>query len=212
MTAHSEVSPTDPRLSDARTPLAHAAAHVLGGADALALAQYDRDEGLPGLLIPTGRGWGPVFVASVANRGFVVRFVPSRAMAITLAAIAVNVAAGVDDPCDVGVYDASGHRLVSSGATSGLLNSTGLKTMTLAIGLSAMTVYYAAFAFGTVGGSAAQVGGASFGSLYQEQAFSGAVPNVLAMFKDAAYPLPATLAGFSALAASVACPVALRER
>jgi hypothetical protein len=176
-----------------------------------ALSQYDKDDGLPGLLIPTSRLFSGTGITPPANRAYVARFVPSRAMSITLAALAVNVAATANDACDIGVYDANGNRLVSTGSTTGLLNVAALNTVALAIALAARAVYYAAFAYGAIGGTAATIIGVTWGAFHIERAFGTAPPLVLAMFKDTAFPLPATLAGFSAASAAVAVPCALRE-
>ena len=87
-------------------------------------------------------------------------------MTIQSIAFIVATAATVDDPCDVGIYSAdAATRLVSKGATTGLLNSTGLKVATVtATPLAANTVYYAVFASGTPGGTVAQIFGVNLGN------------------------------------------------
>jgi hypothetical protein len=111
----------------------------------------------------------------------------------------VSTAAGSDDPCDVGIYDAAGNRLGSSGSTAGKLNSLGNKTIALQapVQLVKGQVYYAAFACGAIGSTAASLvmtsmGGSStifglFGNFLPqiEQSFQGIFP----------LPNPATLAG-----------------
>jgi hypothetical protein len=95
------------------------------------VADYlDRDYQQTGMLAV-----GPLAAVSTVTpttlRAYAQRFVPTRAMAITLMAFEVTTAASVDDACDVGIYNASLTRLGSSGATSGKLNTTGVKTCTL---------------------------------------------------------------------------------
>lgn len=168
------------------------------------------DYSLPGIITPTFPGWAFGIVTGIANRAFANRFILPRPMNITLAAFGVNVAATTDDPCDVGIYDALGNKIVSSGATSGKMNVTAVSTIPLVATLKAGTVYYSAIAYGPVGGVAAQFMAANFGALYMARLFGAAAPLGVSMFKDAAYPLPATLAGFS-VGASTNGTIALRE-
>jgi hypothetical protein len=183
----------------APAPAGHKASHQLGGSDALALAQYDRDLGFSGLMAPSNLGWNFNSLAAVANRAYVMRFVPSRAMTIAVLAFCLSVAASQDDPCDVGIYDANWSRLVSAGATTGKLNSLATSIKAIAItstALAANTVYYAALAFGPIGGTAASIIGASFGGNGQLAGiFGSARPNLWADFQANAYPLPASFTG-----------------
>jgi hypothetical protein len=96
----------------------------------------------------------PADISSVATlalnsaRAYYLRFVPHRQMTITLAAFAVTTASGTDDPCDVAIYDSTlANRLANVGATTGKLNTTGIKTMTFAsaLTLTPATVYFVAF-------------------------------------------------------------------
>lgn len=164
--------------------------------------QGDRDNGQVGLVAPNTVMATTSAAALLTGRAYLARFVPSRAMAITKVAFRVQVASGTDDPCDVGIYDSAGTKIVSSGANLGKLNSTGTKTVTVAsTALAAGVVYYVAFA----ATSAAQLMHASvIGDLF------GAVsPALEVQKKDASYPLPATLTG---LTGSDLCPVlAVRE-
>ena len=160
------------------------------------LRPLDRDNGQTGILAPSARGFNAANVALTANRAYVARFVPSRDMTVTLIAFSVEVAAGADDACDVGIYDASYNRIVSSGATTGKLNSQGVKTVTIAsTALVAGVVYYAAISTGTQGGSAGQLGGANMGSSRLGQLFGAAVGKLEADFQNTAHTLPATLTG-----------------
>jgi hypothetical protein len=94
------------------------------------------------------------------------RFVPKRDMTIVTIAFATSVAAGSNDACDVGILDSSGTKIVSSGATTGKLNATaGVQSIGISsTPLKAGTVYYAAFAYGAIGSTAAQLASKLFGT------------------------------------------------
>lgn len=151
----------------------------------------DRDNGQAGILAPSANRFGLAATALVANQAYLLRFVPSRAMAISKLAFRVTTASGTNDPVDVGIYDAAGTRVVSSGATTSLLNSTGTKTATVATTvLTAGSVYYAALA----ANSAATV---SFASGIGD-GFGTAAPAAEVLTKATSYPLPATLSALTA--------------
>jgi hypothetical protein len=77
--------------------------------------------------------------------------------AIKIAFLVVTAATN-DDPVDVGIYDSSGTQICHSGNQTGLLNSTGVKVITIpTTNLKADTRYYAAIAPGAVGGTAAGI-------------------------------------------------------
>lgn len=105
----------------------------------------DRDNGQAGIITPGSRGWSMGTQALTANRGYLARFVPSRNMAVTKLAFVVTTNSGTDDPVDVGIYDDTMTKIVSSGATTGKLNTNGLKTVDITTtNLVAGRVYYAA--------------------------------------------------------------------
>lgn len=91
------------------------------------------------------------------------RFVPRRTIVVTKIGFSVTNAATNNDSIDVGLYDAAGNRLVSSGATAGKVNgATGKQTIDItATTLSPGVVYYAGLAYGTVGGTAATISAVS---------------------------------------------------
>jgi hypothetical protein len=159
------------------------------------LRPLDRDNGQPGLIAPgySVLGFNAV-QALTAGRATVARFVPSRPMTINLIAFVVTTAAGADDACDVGIYDASYSRIVSAGATTGKLNSTGVKTITISpTTLVAGTVYYAAFSVVTpFGGTAASLvmTTTSSGSMFDLFGTTAGLREVT--FQSAAHPLAAT--------------------
>lgn len=155
------------------------------------LSSYDRTFNLPGIGAPTGT-WPGTTLGPAANRAFWCRFVPSRNMTIALIAFAVTTAATADDSCDVGIYDASLNRIVSSGATSGKLNSIGVKTISISsTNLTAGTVYHASFAYGSVGGTGAQIAAVLNNSGFYGDLFGTAVGTRIMSQKDSQYPLPA---------------------
>lgn len=141
---------------------AHAATHQVGGADALSLPQYDRDNKQPGILIPVvGMGGTTTFTPTATRRQFA-RFVPSRNMTLVSVAFVVTTAATVNDSIEVGIYDASLTRLVTSGAVSGKLNAVGVQSVSLSLSLTANTIYYFAFTLAAIGGTAAALLATSF--------------------------------------------------
>lgn len=154
-----------------------------------AVALTDRDNGQAGM-------WAPSAsivtinqsVAVTANRLYLMRVCPSRAMLVTSLGFKVTTASATDDPVDVGIFSAAGVRLVSSGSTIGRLNSTGSKSVTVAATvLNAGQVYYVAFA----ANSAATL---LFASTIAD-AFGSAMPALDLGSKDASFPIPSTVTG-----------------
>lgn len=159
--------------------------------------QYDRDDGQSGILAPNDPGVSAGSLTAVTTNAYFSRFVPSRSMTIVNIAFAVTTAASVDDPCDVGIYTVSGAnltRVVSAGATSGKLNAGGRQSIAItATTLAAGTVYYAGISFGTIGGTAAVVGGANLGGSAQNTLLGTALPSIVGVAKAASHPLPASV-------------------
>jgi hypothetical protein len=114
----------------------------------------------------------------------------------------VTTASGTDDACDVGLYSAAGARLVSSGALTGYLNSTGQKTVPVTPTLlTAGQVYYAAL-------STASTASVRHGTVLAD-AFGSAIPAVESGYAASNHPLPSTI---PALTVSDAPPLlVLRE-
>lgn len=135
------------------------------------------------------------------NRAYFTRFVAERDMTITKMAFGVSGNAASDDACDVGIYDATLTRLGSAGATTGHLNSTGVKEIPLSgsVALVGGRVYYAAFSMATPGGAAATVGALSisngqfFGTLFGAEGSGAATvqPDAEMLFLSAGHPLGA---------------------
>ena len=77
-------------------------------------------------------------------------------MLIALIAFVVSTAAGSNDNCDVGILDQNYNTLVSAGSTAGKLNALGVQTVAITpTSLAAGNTYYAAFAAGPIGTTAA---------------------------------------------------------
>lgn len=173
----------------------------------------DREEMLPGI-VPTPTAAGTAALSMTANRAWFCRFVPSRDMTITKAAIHLSTAAGADDALDIAIYEVSGtslSRLVSSGATTGKLNSTpGIVTIDVAATtLLANKIYYVGMSVGTVGGTAAAVIAHSGLAGGFGQLFGTGIPAVECGYAAASHPLPSTV---SALLSTINNPIiALRE-
>lgn len=150
--------------------------------------------GVNGVLAPHGTSIaGTGGVLSVANRAYYARFVAPQNLSITKIAFVTTVAATNNDACDVGIYNAAGERIVSSGATSGKLNATaGVQEVTVSsTPITAGSVYYAALSVGAVGGTAATIAmttaAANIGDI-----FGTATGTRLTAIQATAHPLPAT--------------------
>lgn len=157
----------------------------------------DRDNGQAGLYAPAGNFpiVGPALVTLTANRAYAARICPSRRMLVTSIAFAVGTQSGTDDPCDVGIYSADlGTKLISAGATSGKLNSTGAKSVAITTTeLLPRTVYYVAFA----ANSTAALLGISFQAGSACELFGSSAPQLEALIKNTSYPLPSSLSSVS---------------
>lgn len=155
--------------------------------------QYDRDNGQVGMYAPSSPCFLPGALTLVANQGRASRFVPSRNMTVTKIAFAVTTAAGSDDPVDVGIYSAAGAKLVSTGATTGQLNTIGPKSLTVtATTLVARTAYYVALSCGAIGTTAAIVIGASAAGIQAAQLFGTTIGLVEVDAASSVHPLPST--------------------
>jgi hypothetical protein len=144
---------------------------------------------------------------SGANQARMVRVVCPLSQTISKIGFGVVNAATVDDPCDVGIYDAAGNLLRSSGSTLGKLNTTGAKTvpLTAPIALVAGAVYYAAMAYGTIGGTSAGITMTSPPASGATTMFGNAYgPSEQWLLSSGGFPLPNPLVGGGAV---VNCPI-----
>jgi len=133
------------------------------------------------------------------SRCYFCRVVCPVSQTISKIGFSVTAAATADDPCDVGIYDAAGNKLGSSGSTTGRLNSTGVKTVNLLapVAVVAGQVYYAAFGSGPLGGTAAQVAMLSMASFNLSLGFGALVGQRETPGAIGVFPLPATLAAIT---------------
>ncbi len=138
-----------------------------------------------------------------ANWAYLYRFSVDKPYAITEVAFYVSNAATANDNCDVGVYLPNGTLVASNGGVAGKVNSTGVQTVPLTVALVPGIAYYAAFAYGSVGGTAASLlttsestGGLS-GALFG--ASSGNPGLQVQGIRASSYPLPATIGTITSL-------------
>jgi hypothetical protein len=168
-------------------------AHVLtaGSLTNLSLPKYSAARGLPGIIAPPGNMAPTAAVALTASRAYWARFMPSEDITISSASFLVTVAAGADDACDIGIYDSTlATRIASAGATTGKLNSVGIRSVSVSASLTAGTVYYAAFSVGTFGSTGATLRGTATTADAWAQLFSNTPPGVLWGHAAASHPLP----------------------
>jgi hypothetical protein len=139
-----------------------------------------------------------------ANAGYTSRFVVSDLCDLVDIAFKVSVAASVDDPIDIGIYqlNAAGTaltRMVTKGPTTGLINSPGIKSTPLTgITFSPEQVYYVAMVFAITGTNptlrAPTMGGSSD---YADLAGSALGVREFGNFNAASNALPATITTLS---------------
>jgi len=156
------------------------------------------DAAFPGIEVPASQPLGAGAVAAlVANRVHLARFVAPKSQPITKVAFGVGVAATFDDPIDIGIYtsDQAPYTLLGrTGPTTGLLLATGRRQASLLapVNLIGGVVYYAAFAHGPIGGTAASICVCTIRPEIQVL-FSPAPAAIEIGFNNAGYPLPSTL-------------------
>jgi len=163
------------------------------------------DQALPVVLDQHGFATGirvPDFVPAAAatvgtaSRAYAIRFRCPVSITITKIAFGTTVAATTNDNCDVGIFSSDGTTLLrSSGSTAGKLNAAaGVQTVTLTSGiaLTAGTIYYVAFAYGTVGGTAATIAMTNYAGQIVSL-MGSAMPNLEQGIQAAAFPLAAPL-------------------
>lgn len=145
-------------------------------------------------------------VAAASTARFA-RFIPRRKLTVVKIGFVTTIAATNNDAVDVGLYAADGTKLVSSGATTGKANATaGAQKIDVASTvLHPGVVYYAALAYGTVGGTAATLQTLSAGAAGTPQMF-GATAGLLdsGVLAGATVPSPLTFASPSSTAFNLA--------
>lgn len=170
----------------------------------------DRDNGQAGILFPTSRGWTFGNLTLTADRAFVARGVPSRDMQIIAVQFVVQTLANNDDAVEIAILDASYNKLVTTGSTTGKLNSTGNKRIALPSSqlLRAGTVYYVALA-AQVQGTAAVLSGANYNQGGAQFIFGTTAGTQDGTFQNSARPIPSPIVAAGSI--SVTCAVALME-
>jgi hypothetical protein len=149
-----------------------------------------------GFLVPPSLAAGGTAIVATGSRSYVVRFRSPVTATITKIAVVTTVAATNNDNCDAGIFSSDGVTLLgSAGSTAGKMNATaGVQTLTLSgggVALTAGTIYYAAFAYGTVGGTAASFIPVSNVSGLFVGIAGVTMPNVMQGIQSSAFPLAA---------------------
>lgn len=117
------------------------------------------------------------------------RFVPMRNMTVRGLGFVTTIVASENHECVVGIADSTGKVLLArSAATPGMLNSLGRKNIdfTEDVALTAGTVYYPFFEYGTVGGTTATLMAFTFAQPIGAQAIGPEAPDALAWSMTAA--------------------------
>lgn len=187
---------------------ARLATNSTGGTSA-SLAPYDRDNGQAGIIAPQTPGCFRTLVGLVSSRASIGRFVPSRNMTITTAAFTVTTFSAADDACCIGVFNAGLTTLLATtGSTTGKLNTAiGVKTIPLAVSLTAGVTYHVGFSVGVLGG-APVVEGLTLGTSLSGELFGTGATVRENGFQASAHPLTAP---FTPGVISAVPLVALRE-
>lgn len=196
-------------------PLGHKLTHQLGGSDELDLSQYRGTNGRSAFLCPTSREWSYTSTPPTAGTAYILRFFASYRAPITLGAIVVQTAAtaGSTDPVEIAVYNSAlTAKLATTGVdSSGLLATSGVRTLPLVWTPPAVGVYYVVFGAGTITG-APTLSAATFSSNENRRIMGASVGSVETYSKASVWSsgLPADLsAGVGAVASAPV--VALRE-
>lgn len=160
----------------------------------LVIPKFDDTFGQIGMWCIPNRTFAVSTIVPVANNYRFARFMPRRDMRIVKLGFVTTVAATNNDAVDVGLFDSTGAALIRTGATTGKANATaGTQTISItATQLTAGLVYYAAFAYGAVGGTAATIQTVTAGAAGTPQMF-GTTAGVLEAGIAAAGTLPSSL-------------------
>jgi hypothetical protein len=147
--------------------------------------------------------------ALTAQRLYAARFTVPRLMSIQTVSIAVTTAAGADDAAEVGLLDASGNKIISSGVLTGKLNALGCSIFPLVTTLLPNTVYYSCFleqAASTAQLASFQLGSTNCAILNRPTAgTTGAFPWIEQAFQAAQASIPTTMTPSVLATAPVLC-------
>jgi Pectate lyase superfamily protein len=114
----------------------------------------------PGILVPqldAGISASQAELTLAKEAGYIGRFTVDFPIKAIKVGFLVTTASSVDDPVFVVIYNSKGERIKLSAETKGVLNSEGVKTVTLEVTLSPNNVYYAGLLCKSIGGTAAKV-------------------------------------------------------
>lgn len=180
----------------------HASSHQAGGADPLALPQYDPFDLLP-YIVPMGVFPGTT-LGPTAKRAYFLRFTVAKKREFKFVRWAVGViGTGAEDEVDCAIYKANGAKLER------VKSSGGVKTSFLAVGVRANeltaaavcepgVVYFAAFSLKVISGTPQTLAPLNNNSSVSDIGGTGTLANRLMLFKAETFPLPETVEGFNA--------------
>jgi hypothetical protein len=180
------------------TPKAHAASHQAGGADALALPQYDPYDSLP-YIVPMNYPAGTTSTL-VAKRGYFSRFTVARKREFKFVRFGVAIVNGAEDKFDGAIYRLNGtkfERLASAGYKT--INTTSLGPKAIEMTAVAICepgqVYYVGFQPETVTGTPQVVAVISNNANVGDIAGTGTLGHRIFLIRNEAGAFPATLEG-----------------
>lgn len=151
-----------------------------------------------GLLTPNFPGRTAATLAPPANRLHLGRFVPPRNLTVHSIRHALAGAAGANDSIDLGILDANGDRVTSTGPVTGkTTGATGAKSTGVPqdVVLQRGVPYYSAFVNGPQGGTAPSIAGFGVVAFGLSGMFATVVGtterHAFVLIKDNTYPIPA---------------------
>jgi hypothetical protein len=174
----------------------HASRHQLGGADPLALPQYDPFDALPGV-IPLGL-WPSTTTGPTAKRAYFMRFTVSRKRVFRFIRFILPTAGTGEDKIDASILAVSGgkfERLGSNGGVKVATNVAGVKSIELGANVTCEPggVYVVSKSWETVTGTPQFAALLNNSGFYSDVFGTGTLANRIMLFKEATYPIPATV-------------------
>lgn len=179
-------------------PATHASQHQFGGADALALPQYDPYDGLP-YIVPMGYH-GSTTTTLTAKRGYFSRFTVAKKREFKFVRFGVAVVNGAEDKYDAAIFKLNGtkfERLASAGYKAVNTTTLGPKAveMTAAAVCEPGSVYYVGAQPETVTGTPQLVAVVSNNANVGDIAGTGTLGNRIFLIRTETGAFPATLEG-----------------
>lgn len=121
-----------------------------------------------GLIAPFPISEQGTAIVPTASAVMACRYYCPRTITVSKIAFCVTTLAGSNDNCDAGIFSSDGATLLASaGTTAGKLNAAlGIQSLNMQASFKVVqgTVYYIAFAYGTIGSTAAQLTGTNIGT------------------------------------------------